>query len=138
MGRRKKIRYVRRNKRIHRKTAAPRKDLVRARVKANFTQEQAAKKLKIARRVYIKIEYAELTPSLALGAKMAKLFDTPIEKLFPDIFYHFSEFWDEFYRYNGYSEREIILAHKKYARYRLFHPRKRPKYAKKGWSQWFD
>jgi transcriptional regulator with XRE-family HTH domain len=138
MEERKKRRYANTKTTLRRKKNPPRKELYKARLKSNMRQREVAEKLGIWQKTYARYELGTGNPSLELGAELEKLLKTPIEKLFPDIFYHFGEKWDDFYRFQGYTEREIILAHKKYAKYRLFHPLKRPKHAKKDWSQWHN
>ncbi len=126
-----------RKKRLAVAPKARRQSLYRARRKKRLYQREVAAKVGVLRQHYTQIEDGNARPSFKLAAKLAKVLDTPIETLFPDVFYHYAPFWDDFYRFHGYSEAEIIQAHKKHAKYRLTHPRKRPRGAKKStWDPW--
>ncbi|MEK7581289.1 MAG: helix-turn-helix transcriptional regulator [Patescibacteria group bacterium] len=52
------------------------------RVKKNVTQEALAKSIGVTRQTIIAIEKGNYTPSVLLALKIAKYFNTTIEKLF--------------------------------------------------------
>ncbi len=52
------------------------------RVKRNITQETLAKTVGVTRQTIISIERGNYTPSVLLALKIAKYFDTRVEKLF--------------------------------------------------------
>lgn len=50
--------------------------------KSKITQEKLAEVLGVTRQTIIAIERGNYTPSVLLALKIAKYFDTPVEKLF--------------------------------------------------------
>lgn len=52
------------------------------RTKLNITQEQLADKLCVSRQTIISIETEKYNPSLILGYKIAKIFNSSIEEIF--------------------------------------------------------
>jgi DNA-binding XRE family transcriptional regulator len=129
---------VDKNTQIQRETPPPRKELYKARQKLNMTQTEVAEKLGISPKTYGNYEQGHREPGSKCCDALEKLFKIPIEQLFPDLFYRFDNKWNDFYRFQGYNDEEIIAAQRKHSKYRLFHPLKRPKHAKKDWSQWHD
>ncbi|MBI5044555.1 MAG: helix-turn-helix transcriptional regulator [Candidatus Levybacteria bacterium] len=56
--------------------------LQECRVEKNITQEKLAKSIGVTRQTIIAIEKGNYTPSVLLALKIAKYFDTTVEKLF--------------------------------------------------------
>jgi putative transcriptional regulator len=52
------------------------------RARDNLTQEDLAQKVRVTRQTIISIEKGEYVPSLLLGMKIAKFFQTKIEDIF--------------------------------------------------------
>ena len=52
------------------------------RVQSNLTQQELAEKVGVTRQTIIAIENNKYSPSLELGFKIAKLFNTTIEEIF--------------------------------------------------------
>lgn len=52
------------------------------RIKQQITQEELAGAVSVTRQTIIAIEKGNYTPSVLLAIKIARYFDTPVEKLF--------------------------------------------------------
>lgn len=57
-------------------------DVLTLRKKKNITQEEVAQAVGVTRQTIIAIEKGNYTPSVLLAIKLAKFFNTTVEKLF--------------------------------------------------------